>query len=291
LIAVPDPKKPPHYLVFVDWINGKLDFYRGVTASAAIADYLKGEMEIDLKDRIRVMRYAFEFLDHDDPEIAKDALAEFTRSPDSDIRTLARTLSPERIRKLLRPENTLPSRVRLYALLLGHCGDATDAKQLREILDRRVNGESQHSLDGLFIGYILLAPKDGFEYARGLMGDPDNNFLVRYGVLLAIRYLHTMHPGVVPEKELIAAVARTLVQTDFADLAVSDFRRWDCFEYTEDILGLMEREDSLPIVKRCVVAYAMTSPDPRAQMLIGELRLARSKWIEHAEQMLENENR
>src|SRR5262249_35381294 len=35
-ITIPDPKKPPRFLVFADVTKGKPDFYRGIEASPAI---------------------------------------------------------------------------------------------------------------------------------------------------------------------------------------------------------------------------------------------------------------
>ena len=132
-IPIPDPKNPPHFLFFADVLDGKVDIDRGIPGSKALADYVKGLLAIDAKDRVKLMRYAFDFLDHKDAEIANDAFYEFKASPDPDVRAAARGLAPEKLRRWLGDEKTTAQRLRLYGYLLGNCGNKDDAEEYLKI--------------------------------------------------------------------------------------------------------------------------------------------------------------
>src|SRR5262249_15421905 len=76
-----DPKQPPHYLIFCDVFQNKLDPYRGSPVqSAAVVDYLKGAMALDEKDRTKALQYYFKHLDSADPDVAADAFLEFAKA-------------------------------------------------------------------------------------------------------------------------------------------------------------------------------------------------------------------
>ena len=56
-LPIADPKNPPRYLIFGDVTNGRLDPFRGVEGTPALAAYAQAVLAIDAKDRIRVMRF------------------------------------------------------------------------------------------------------------------------------------------------------------------------------------------------------------------------------------------
>ena len=155
-VPLMDPKAPPTYLLFADVADGKPDFFRGEVCTPAAADYLAGLTKLDGKDRVRLMRYCGDFLEHADPVVAADAFHEFLKSADPDIRTAGRNLNPDPIRRWLTSKKTPSDRLRLYAFLLAQCGDQADAKLLRGLLDRRIKGESPPQMDGVLTAYTLL---------------------------------------------------------------------------------------------------------------------------------------
>src|SRR5262245_63370636 len=62
-----DPKKPAHVLVFFDVYEGKLDPFRGVNLrGTAAADYLRGGLALDDRDRVTTLLYYFRHLDSSD---------------------------------------------------------------------------------------------------------------------------------------------------------------------------------------------------------------------------------
>src|SRR5262249_43992369 len=130
-IPIPDPKNPPHLLVFGVVTKGEADFFRAIPGDEAVLKYVAGAMALDTKDRVKVMRYTFAFLEHQNATIAADAFAEFLKSTDPDIRKAGRTLAADKLRLWLQDDKTPPDRLRLYAFLLANCGDGHDAALLK----------------------------------------------------------------------------------------------------------------------------------------------------------------
>ena len=77
---LPADEKSPIFLLLADVVQGKLD----VTAGRFIKDektfdYLKAVIAIDENDRPKMLRFYFDHLDSELPEIAVDAYIEFAR--------------------------------------------------------------------------------------------------------------------------------------------------------------------------------------------------------------------
>src|SRR5260370_19673544 len=69
-LPVTDAKDPPRILLFCDVYKGELDFFRGTSVKSAEAvDYVKGAIALDPKDRPKLLRYYFDFLENADKEI------------------------------------------------------------------------------------------------------------------------------------------------------------------------------------------------------------------------------
>src|SRR5262249_24098201 len=138
--AVPilNKNNPPKFLVFCDVYKGKLDPYRGVPVdSKTVADYVKGALAIDPKDRTKQLLYYFDFLENADKRIAEDAFLEFAKSVDQEIAQVAVKLKPDKLRRWLKDGDTADYRLGLYAYFLGSCGSADDAAYLRSLLTQK----------------------------------------------------------------------------------------------------------------------------------------------------------
>jgi hypothetical protein len=285
-IPIPDPKNPQHFLLFADVMDGEVDVYRGIPGSKALADYVKGLLAIDAEDRVKLMRYAFDYLDHKDAEIATDALNEFMTSPDPDIRTAARDLAPEKLRRWLGDEKITGQRLRLYGYLLGNCGNKDDAALLRKLLDRLVK-EGSPLFDGVLTGYVLLDAKAGWAYCLDLVKRPNPDFVASYSALRAARYFQTTHPGVVSEKDVLALVGAVMQQPDIADIVVDYLREWKNWKLTDEVLATFGKKGfEAPIIRRRVVRYALECPDPKAAKFIAELRKTEPALVEAVEEII-----
>jgi hypothetical protein len=243
-------------------------------------------MAIDAKDRVKLMHYCFNYLQHDDPEVSSDAFNVFLKSTDPDILKAAKSLSPDKLRLWLQNEKTLPQRLRLYAFLLANCGNQQDAALLRKLLDTLVKEKAPPLIDGIFSAYAILDPNAGWGYARELLKNPETNFTVRYSVLRAARYFHTTQPEVVPEKEIISALSDAMEQDDIADIPIIYLRQWKCWKLTDQIIALTSKKRfDIPIIQRAILRYAHLCPDEQAAKYVAEMRKAHPDRVELAEEL------
>lgn len=290
-LPIPDPKNAPHFLVFAEVKGGKLDYFKGVQGNKALADYVAGVTAIDTKERVKLMRYCFDFLDHEEPVIALDAFNEFLKSTDPDISKAARTLSADKLRRWLQHDKTSPDRLRLYAFLLANCGNQQDAVLLRKLLDRFVKLETPPLIDGIFTAYTLLRPNEGWAYTSQLLKDPNATFLVRYAALRATRYFYTTQPGVVSEKALLAAFGSALEHADLADFPMEYLRQWKCWKLTDQILPLAQKQQGFenPVIQRNILRYALQCPDAPANRFVAAMRKTDPSLVRETEAWLRQE--
>jgi hypothetical protein len=288
-----DPKSNVKFLIFCDVFKGKIDPYRGVTvqADSDMPKYLKGAMENKGKDIGTRLRYAFNYLDNADVEVANDAYKEFANADYKDYRLIAKDLPADKLADWLEDPKTPTFRYGLYASLLGHCGKDKHADLLRKLLDdqaKRLNS----GVDGMLAGYTMLKPKEGFKYVRGILADPGKEFMLRYAALRATRFLWDQRPDLVDKKELIEGVSLLLDQSDIADLAIEDLRRWGRWEVSDHVLNLYgKKSHDVPIIRRSILRYALSCPPERkaAAAFVESLRQKDPDMVKDAEELLKLE--
>jgi hypothetical protein len=282
-----------HYLIFCDVFKDKIDPYRGIAVDpkSDMPKYLKGAL--DLKDAKvpQRLKFFFDYLDNPDIEISNDAFKEFANADYADIRDMAKNLPADKVAGWLKDPKTPGFRLGSYASILGHCGKPEHAKLLRDLLEdpeKRVTS----GVDGILAGYIMLQPKDGWVYVRGVLKDPKKEFALRYAALRALRFFWDYRTDLVAKKEIAEAAATLLDQSDIADLAVEDLRKWGCWDMTDRVLGLRDKKDvfSIPIVKRSVLRFALSAKDnAAAKKYVEDLRKADPESVASAEELLKLE--
>lgn len=284
-----DPTKPQQIVAFGTVEKGNLELYRGVPGRQALADYVKRLLTIERDDRVRTLGYCFDFLQHEESEIAGDAYKEFASSSDRDYQRVGRTLQSARLRLWIQDEKTPPHRLGMYAMLLAHAGDPNDAALLRKAIERTAK-ESPGSLHELLTGYTILKPKEGWAFTLDLLKSPSREFYVRYAGLKAARYLWANYPESVAHKDILAGMSSLLAQDDIADLAIEFLRERQCWQMTESILPLFKKPgDEAKLIRRNVVRYALHCPDVRAKRLINDLRQTDPDVVSQAEESLPEE--
>jgi hypothetical protein len=286
-----DPKSKDKFLVFCDVFKGKIDPYRGmaVKGDSSIARYLEGALKVKDKDVSARLHYFFDYLDDADIEVSNDAYKEFANADYKDYRDMAKTLPADKIAGWLRDPNTPSFRYGLYASMLGHCGKEEHAKVLRSLLDdpdKRVSS----GIDGILAGYILLQPKGGFDYLTGILKDTGKDFTLRYAGLRAVRFFWDSRPDVVGHPQLLAAACELLEQSDIADLAIEDLRKWQQWQVADRILALSRKSShDVPIVRRAILRYALCCPGKEAAAYVEEQRKKDARLVQDAEELLKLE--
>jgi hypothetical protein len=290
---VPVEKDSPYkFLVFCDVYKGKVDPYRGISvrADGDIAKYLEGAVKVKDKDVSTRLRFFFDYLDSGDLEVSTDAYKEFGNADYKDYREMAKDLPAEKIAAWLQDPKTPEFRFGLYASMLGHCGKEDHAKLLRGMLDdprkRLTSG-----IDGVLAGYVMLKPAEGWAFVHGILKDPAKEFTLRYAALRAVRFLWDSRPDLVKKKDMVAGLCDLIQQSDIADLAIEDLRKWAVWDVSGQVLELKNKPShDIPIVRRAILRYALSCPNmPEALAFVSDLRKKNPEMVKDAEELLKLE--
>jgi hypothetical protein len=288
---IPTDNNSARFLIFCDVYKGKIDPYRGVPikSNSDLVKYLQGAMLVKEQRIDTRLRYFFDFLDSPDLEVANDAYKEFANADYKDYREMAKHLPPDKIAKWLTDPDTPNFRFGLYASMLGHCGTDRHAAVLRSMLDdpqKRLNS----GVDGILAGYVMLKPKEGWDYVRGILKDPNKEFMYRFAALRAARFLIDSRPDLVPPQEVLDGLTALLEQADIADLAIEDLRKWHRWELAPRVLGLEEKKShDIPIMHRTILRYALSCPRPEAAAFVESMRKKDPETVKDVEELLKLE--
>ena len=286
-LPVSDPKDPPHFLIFCDVNNGKLDPYRGVPIRTAEGvEYVKKALALDAKDPGGNLDFFFHYLENPDKEIAFDAFLEFVRANDRQLGQASSKLSAEKLRAWLKDPQTPPERLSLYAFLLGGCGGDADAdflaSQLNDDGERTVN-----AYDGYLGGYIHLRPREGWEKAAAILRDGRKPLPMRLAVVRAVRLYHGWRPQE-SHDEVLKCLTAEVAQGELADVAIDDLRRWKMWDVTPDVLALYGRKGfDAPIMQRAILRYALSCDDEAAKRFVADRRKAEPDLVKEVEESLQ----
>jgi hypothetical protein len=286
-----DANNKAKFLIFCDVFKGKVDPYRGVPvqADSDIVKYLTGALATKDKPVSERLRFFFDYLDNPDTEIANDAYKEFGNSDYKDYRDMAKDLPPDKVAKWLLDPNTPAFRHGLYASMLGHCGTPKHAEVLKQMLDDPQKRMST-GVDGILAGYTMLQPKEGWAYLVGTLKDSSKEFMLRYAALRAVRFFWESRPDVIQPKELVDGVCQLLDQSDIADLAIEDLRKWGRWEVADRVLALQgKKSHDIPIVRRSILRYALSCPDQKAAAFVDEHRKRDPEMVKDTEELLKLE--
>jgi hypothetical protein len=281
------------FLFFFDVFKGKMDPYRGmaVKADSDLPKYLHGALAVKDKKPNERLRFFFDYLDNADGEISNDAYKEFGNADYKDYREMAASLPADKIAGWLKSKATPSFRYGLYASMLGHCGKPEHTKVLLELL-QDAEKPSSSGVDGMLAGYVMLKPKEGWKYLCSILSDPKKEFMFRYAALRAIVFFHDSRPDLVENSEIVSALALLLNQSDIADLAVENLRKWSEWELADKVLALKNSQAfEQPIVRRSVLRYALSCKDKvaAAREYVDAQRKKDAQGVSDAEELLKLE--
>jgi len=294
---LPQDGKEYKYLIYFNVVNGQLDPYRGeaFSADSKLPEYLTGAINIRKKDSATRLRYFFDYLESSDIMISGDAYGEFAIADYKEISEVAPKLSAEVLIKWLKDPNTRGSRFGLYGLILGHCGKATDAKAMRALLDDKDRSYTS-GLDGLVTGYIMLDPKEGWNYLLELIKDPTKDFPVKYAALKTARFFWELRPDVIPNSQVLEAMKLLADNPTISDMPIEDLRKWRVWELTPLVLGYAGKEthNTTKITTRAILKFALAAAagNPNNKEAVEFVKAARdrdAKQVEFLEDLLKDE--
>ncbi|MBW3539209.1 MAG: hypothetical protein KY476_02970 [Planctomycetes bacterium] len=222
------------------------------------------------------LEYFLEYLEFPDQLVANDAYGEFANAPYEDIAKLADKMPRERIRKWVASEDTPPTRMGLYGLLMGLCGNADDAKLMERIITEPTS-EFRLGIDGVISGYLLLTGGKGLEVvdrtklASKVVVDAEGNpvlddkgqkqpvpFSETYAAMQALRFMWDFGGETVSKDRLQESMRTLLDRSELADLVIADLARWQDWSVQDRLMKLYGTEGyDIPSVKRAVVRYLL----------------------------------
>lgn len=271
-----------------------VDAYRGevVPPESKLAEYLQGAIAVREKDPVTRLKYFFQYLDSPDLVISADAMNEFGYADYKEVRQLAEALPADKVMAWISDPNTPPSRYGLYGLMIGHCGEKEDAAAIRKLLDDP-DRQFSSGLDGVIAAYVLLDPKAGWDYLTNLIGDPKQEFPVRYAGLKVLRFFYEFRPDVIPHEQVIDGMKVLVAQSDLADLPMEDLRKWGCWDQTDYVLSFADQpsHNKIPIVKRAILRFALAAPasHTKAKTYVETVRKEDPERVKFVEQTLQDE--
>jgi hypothetical protein len=291
-LPISDKKKPPQYILFCDIEKNKIDPYRGILVqNASTVTYVKKALALDPKDSVANLVFFFGYLDDADPEVSKDAFYEFAGANDADLAKVAPKLDAAKLRKWLQDPKTPPTRIGVYALLLGACGKDSDIELLRTLLDSK---EERYvaAADGLLAGYMQKKPAEGWKLLQTTLADGRKPLLLRLAVLRALRFYHGAQPKET-RPHLLTIMKTLLDQGELADIAIEDLRLWQIYDLTADVLKLHGRKgiDS-PLMQKAIVRYALcATPTKESRDFLTKCRKDDPETVQDVEEGLKFEKK
>jgi hypothetical protein len=279
---------PTDYLLFCGVAGGKLDPTFGVPATAGIVEYLKGAAKLGDADPVAKLGFFFKHLDSADEMVAADAFLEFARAADPEIMRAAKHFDAAKLRKLLADGQTPAERLGVFAFLLGLCGGPADAAVLlAQLKESPLTERTSGAYGGLLAGYVLLAPKEGWAFTAGVIGDERQSYSVRLSAIGTVRFFQASR-GNECKADVLKCCASLLPHGDLADQAIEDLRRWGYWDLTAEVLAQFGKPThSAPIVRRAIVRYALCCPDDAAKKFVAAVKQTDPKLVRSVEEMLE----
>src|SRR6202023_2421723 len=108
--------------------------------------------------------------------------------------------------------------------------------------------------------------------ALSLLKDEKRSFRQRFAVVRVLRFYHARNLEDTRER-VMQGMATVLSQSDMADIAVEDLRRWEAWDLTGDVLALYGKKGyDAPLMQRTLVRYALTCSRPEAKKFADDLR-------------------
>ena len=261
------------FLLFCDVYKGNVDPYRAdaIAEGSELVKYLSGAVKHKEGPLSGRLKYCFPYLNSKEYEVSLDAYREFGAADYKEYREMAKDLDPKILIGWLSDEKTPTYRFGLYSSLLGHCGKAEHGDFLKRLIEN-TDRHKGSGLDGMMVGYVMIDPKEGWQYLeKNILGNKKNDFNTRYAGLRSLRFLWSQRPDLVDKKSLVRGMMEAAEHYDIADFAIEDLRKWQRWECTDDIIGLSKRKThDAGVIQRATLRFMLQSPTAKAKEFVDE---------------------
>lgn len=220
----------------------------------------------DEKAQIERLAYFIDYLEYPQMTVANDAYGEFASAPYEIITPLADKMPREKLRKWVVDPDTPVTRLGLYGLLLGLCGEAEDAEAMKQKI-LHPDSDFRLGIEGVMSGYLLITGEEGLKVLEdskmnaATYVDKDGEekklpFSETYAAMQTLRFMWTYEPDRIPKQRLKESMRTLLERPELADLVIADLARWKDWGVQEQLMAMYDQEKfDIPSIKRAVVRY------------------------------------
>lgn len=216
--------------------------------------------------KIKRLRYFVEYLQHSELAISNDAYGEFASAKYDTIKALREEFPREKLTEWIAHPDTPVTRMGLYGLLLGLCGDdASAAAMEKKILTPETS--FRLGIEGVISGYLLIKGEDGLKVLENKIiksttwtsSDGEVKkvpFSEVFAVMQALRFMWTYEPDRISKDRLKQAMHELLERPELSDLVIADLARWQDWSKQDRLMAMYDEEDyAIPSVKRAIIRY------------------------------------
>ena len=233
------------------------------------------------------LEYYLRFLESPDQMISNDAYGEFANAPWEEIVKVQEQFDREKLRRWVMSPDTHPTRLGLYGLLLGLCGNEDDAAMMRKKIEAPEEMGFQVGMDGVTCGYLLLTGETGLELIERTKIKPKTATADEtHAGIRAIRFMWDYGQERISKERLRQSMREVLNRPKFADLAIPDLARWQDWSIHEQLAALFgtpgydDVRNEKAIASFLVVA---TKAKPEVRVSLDKVRKQEPKLVEEVE--------
>ena len=214
------------------------------------------------------LRFFVRYLEHPDALVAGDAYGEFANAPYEDIVAIRDALQRRRLRQWILDSRTsgggaIQTRLGLYGMLLGLCGESSDANLLKRVTidDWTPDDGFRLGVDGMMGGYLLLTGEIGLDVIdRTRLANHDTAFSETYAAMQALRFVWKYGDGVINRDRLRKSMRLLLNRPELTDLVIADLARWQDWEIQPRLMQMYDQKAyQVPAIKRAIVRFMLAS--------------------------------
>jgi nitrogen fixation-related uncharacterized protein len=246
------------------------------------------------------LTYFLKFLDSPDSLISNDAYSEFAKAPYEQVSVIANVLDRKRVRRWLESKKTPANRIGLYGLMIGICGNASDADFLKNQI-AKTSDDFRLGINGMIAGYLLLQGEKGLDFIdQTMLANPKTPDGEAYAAMQALRFLWSNSRDQFDVDRMRRSMRILLDRPNMAELAIRDLARWKDWSALMRLRQLYgaDKYESIQ-VRRAIVGYLLAcandipndqKDDPpkhvkQAQLALQALRKQDPKTVRQAERL------
>lgn len=240
--------------------------------NAHLLPYLLNAPSEQIPQSYRLAYYA-PFLESSDPEIASDAWGEFARSQYDEVVAVRDRLSAEKLRAWIARPDMSPERLGLYGMMLGLCGNESDAAFLQQQIgeagrQKSPRKEFRYGTEGLMGGLLRLTGESGLEYlesSRLMRRDVASE--EQFAVVSALQYIWSYEPGRISPDRLRQSLRLLLDSPEMREIVITDLSRWQDWQSAPGLISRFDVIENDEGTRRAILRFmiALTRAANRQQ--------------------------